>query len=324
VSRIRRVAAAHASSILLDRDACLAKAAEIIAEAGRRDVQLLCFPEVFCPGFPYWINLYPPGDQHGVHRRYVAESVDLDTDQLCPLREAARAARVEVVLGVSERQGSTIYNSQVFIGRDGEVVGRHRKLQPTYAERTLWGQGDGSTLSVFPMASGIVGGLICYEHMMNLARQALIAQGLEIHCASWPTFASTRGRGGAFDSMVETLMRAHALTGQCFVILAENPVSAQNLAAMEAELGPQSVVGTGGGFSAVYGPNGAALGGPHVGPEERLVVADIDLDDIGRAKVLVDTAGHYSRPEILRLVVDARPKRPLELIEADPRRADEL
>jgi predicted amidohydrolase len=318
VSRIRRVGAAHASSILLDRNACLAKACEIIAEAGRQNVQLLCFPEVFCPGFPYWINLYPPGDQHDIHRRYVAESVDLETDQLRPVLEAARAARVEVVLGISERQGGTIYNSQVFISSEGQMLGRHRKLQPTFAERMLWGQGDGSTLSVFPMASGIVGGLICYEHMMNLARQALIAQGLEIHCASWPTFATTHGRGTAFDTLVDTLMRAHALTGQCFVILAENPVSGQNLAIMEAELGPQHVVGTGGGFSAVYGPNGATLAGPHTGSDERLVVAEIDLDEIGRAKVLVDTAGHYARPEILRLIVDARPKRSVERIEIDP------
>lgn len=309
-----RVAAAHASSVLLDREASLAKARDIVLEAGRQGVRLVCFPEAFVPGFPYWINLYPPGRQHEVHHLYWRQSVDVSGADLAPVLEAAREARVNVVLGISERAGGTMYNSQVFVRDDGTILGTHRKLQPTFAERMLWGQGDGSTLRVFETPVGKIGGLICYEHMMNLARQALIAQGLEIHCASWPTFASARARGGTFDSTVETLMKAHALTGQCFVILAENPVTEQYLAAMEAVLGPQEGLAAGGGFSAIYGPNGACLSGPHTGPEERLVVAEIDLDAIARAKVLVDATGHYARPEILRLVVDAREQTGIEFV----------
>lgn len=301
------VAAAHTSSILLDRDASIAKACALIAEAGRSGVELLCFPETFAPGFPYWINLYPPGQQHGIHVRYLKQSVDIAAGDLAPVCEAAARARVIVVLGISERDGSTMYNSQVFIGADGQLLGKHRKLQPTFAERMLWGQGDGSTLSVFPTSVGRIGGLICYEHMMNLARQALIAQGMEVHCASWPTFASSAGRGSAYDVTVETVMRAHAITGQCFVIVAENPVTAQYLDAMHDALGPQEVLGTGGGYSAIYAPNGEIIAGPHTGSEERLVVAEIDLDAIARAKVLVDTAGHYARPGVLDLVINRRP-----------------
>ncbi|NNM71442.1 nitrilase-related carbon-nitrogen hydrolase [Enterovirga aerilata] len=308
------IAAAHGSSILLDRAGSLAKACDFIREAGRQGVRLLCFPEAFVPGFPYWINLYPPGRQHGVHHLYWQHSVDVPDGDLAPVLDAARMARVNVVLGISERAGGTMYNSQVFVAEDGTLLGRHRKLQPTFAERMLWGQGDGSTLRVFDMPVGKVGGLICYEHMMNLARQALIAQGLQIHCASWPTFASTRGRGGAFDATVETLMKAHALTGQCFVVLAENPVTGQYLDAMEAVLGPQQELVPGGGFSAIYGPNGTCLAGPHTGSEERLVAAEIDLDAIARAKVLVDAAGHYARPEILRLVVDGREQTGIDIL----------
>jgi predicted amidohydrolase len=309
-----RIAAAHASSVLLDKAASLAKACGLIAEAGRQGVRLLCFPEAFVPGFPYWINLYPPGQQHGIHHLYWHHSVDVAGGDLRPVLEAARVARVNVVLGISERAGGTMYNSQAFVAEDGTLLGLHRKLQPTFAERMLWGQGDGSTLKVFETPVGKVGGLICYEHMMNLARQALIAQGLQIHCASWPTFASTPGRGGAFDATVETLMKAHAITGQCFVILAENPVTEQYLDAMEAVLGPQGELAPGGGYSAIYGPNGACLSGSHTGPEERLVTAEIDLDAIARAKVLVDATGHYARPEILRLVVDAREQTGIEII----------
>jgi predicted amidohydrolase len=301
------VAAAHASSIMLDKDASLNKACAIIVEAGRAGVELLCFPETFVPGFPYWINLYPPAAQHDIYLRYLDQSADLSAGDLGGLCAAAQQARCNVVVGISERVGATMYNSQVFIDRQGAILGRHRKLQPTFAEKMVWSQGDGSTMKVQAMSVGRVGGLICYEHMLNLARQALIEQDMEIHCASWPTFAtSSQARNADYDARVEVLMRAHAITGQCFVIVAQNPVTQQNLAAMTQALGPQSVMEPGGGWSAVIAPDGSVLAGPHRGPDERLVIAEVDLDAILRTKVLADTAGHYARPEILSLTMDTR------------------
>ena len=301
------VAAAHVPSVMLDKAGCLAKACDLVAEAGRRGVELLCFPETFVPGFPYWINLYPPAAQHGIYVDYADQSVDLSGDELKPLLEAAGAARCNVVMGLSERVGGTMYNTQVFIGADATMLGKHRKLQPTYAERMIWSQGDGATLEVHQMDVGRVGGLICYEHMLNLARQALIEQDMQIHCASWPTFASSRNaRAAVYDQSVEVLMRAHAITGQCFVVVAQNPVTQQNIDAIEATMGPQSVLDTGGGWSAIIGPTGEFVAGPHTGPEEKLVVAEIDFEAIRRAKVLADTAGHYSRPEVLSMTVDPR------------------
>ena len=308
MNRTITVAAAHSSSLLLDREGSIAKACSLIEEAGRQGVELLLFPEVYVPGFPYWINLYPPGEQHATQVRYANASVTLGSDQLSPVLQAAAKARTVVVLGISERLGGTIYNSQVFIDADGTIAGVHRKIQLTYAERFLWGQGDGATLGGIDCAAGRIGGLICYEHMMNLARQALIDDRIAIHCASWPSFSSTRGRGEAFDQLVDTLMRAHAITGQLFVVMAQNPVTAGMLATIEHHLGPQQVIQPGGGMSAIYAPDGRQLA-VHTGPDERLLVASIDLSAIDRAKVLVDSAGHYAQPEILSLRRDRTPWR---------------
>lgn len=312
-----KLAAAHAASILLDKEASIAKACELIAAAGREGVTLLCFPETFVPGFPYWINLYPPGDQHGIHLDYLSQSVDLVGADLDPVCRAAASANVTVVLGISERDGATMYNTQVFIAADGAVLGKHRKLQPTFAERMLWGQGDGSTLDVFETPAGRVGGLICYEHMMNLARQALIDQRMQVHCASWPTFSTLVGRGANYDMTVDAIMRSHAITGQCFVVVAQNPVTPQYLDVMESRMGPQAVLQAGGGSSTIYGPNGVVLAGPLTGLDEGLVMAEVDLDHILRAKVLADTAGHYARPEILHLTVDRRTKKNMHEVGGD-------
>jgi predicted amidohydrolase len=312
------VAAVHAAPEFLDREASIAKAAEWIGKAAERGARLVVFPEVFVPGFPYWINLYPPIVQPGLHARYAAASVDLSGSQLAPVRAAACAAGSVVVLGVSEVDGGTLYNTQVFIDERGEIIGRHRKLQPTFAERTVWGQGDGSTLKVWDTSVGRLGGLVCWEHTMNLARHALIGQGEQIHASSWPGLSTLVGFREVFDPQVEAMTRNHALTGQCFVVVAQSPVTQQMLDVMSEALGPQDFLTTGGGWSAIIHPMTPYLAGPHTGSDEELLVADIDLDEIPGVKVFVDATGHYSRSEVLRLVVDDEAKSPVVRTSADP------
>ena len=319
MARVHKVGAAHAAPIFMDKAGCVAKACDLIEAAGRDGVELLVFPEVFVPGFPYWINLYAPALQKSAIARYHDMSLEADGPELALVREACGRAGVAAVLGFSERsrRGRTCYNSQAYIDRDGTLLGVHRKLQPTSAERTVWGQGDGSTLKVFDAAIGRLGGLICWEHTMNLARQALVVQGIEIHAASWPSLSGLRGFEEIFDVQVESLMRAHCLSGQCFVITAESPTSPEAIAWMEREIGPQSLMAAGGGWSAVHHPFCRALAGPHTGPEERIVAAEIDLGDLRLAKVSVCGAGHYARSEILSLVVDDRPKPPVRWLSQD-------
>lgn len=310
MARTHRVGAAHAAPVFMDAAGSVAKACQLIETAGREGVELLVFPEVFVPGFPYWINLYPPALQKSAIARYHDQSLEADGPELAAVRQASARAGVAAVLGFSERSrgGRTCYNSQAYIDRDGTLLGIHRKLQPTSAERTVWGQGDGSTLKVWDAAIGRLGGLICWEHTMNLARQTLVVQGIEIHAASWPSLSGLRGFEEIFDVQVESLMRAHALSGQCFVITAEAPTSPEAIGWMEREIGPQSLMAAGGGRSAIFHPFCRTLAGPHGGADERIVAADIDLDDLRLAKVSVCGAGHYARSEVLSLVVDDRPK----------------
>ncbi|MDO9352382.1 MAG: carbon-nitrogen hydrolase family protein [Solirubrobacteraceae bacterium] len=305
-----KVAAVHATPELLDAEASVEKACGLIAEAGRAGVDLAVFPEVFVPGFPYWINLYPPAKQFPMHAQYRAASIEVPgplTDRLC---EAAREAEVNVVIGVSERDGGTLFNTQVHIDETGTLLGKHRKLQPTYAERYVWGQGDASTLSVFDTRLGRVGGLICWEHTMNLARQALIVDGEQIHAASWPGLGSQHGMEASFDVQVEAMCRTHAMTGACFVVVAQNPLTQGMVDRIEADLGPQDGMSAGAGWSAILDPQGMIVAGPHTGAEETLLTAEVDLAEIDGAHALLDGRGHFSRSEILRLWVDREPKTP--------------
>lgn len=303
-----RLAAAHAAPVYLDVAATVDKAVALIEEAGSRDVDVLVFPEVFVPGFPYWINCYPPLIQAGLHVQYGQASVTVPGPEMDRVCVAARAAGVMVVIGVNEREGGTLYNTQVFISSSGQLLGKHRKLQPTFAERTVWGQGDASTLSTWQTDAGVVGGLVCWEHTMNLARHALIGQGEQIHAGSWPGLSTLAGFTETFDDQVEAMSRSHAITGQCFVVVASSPVTEQMLDTMTQALGPQEFLTTGGGWSAIIAPDTSYLANPHTGGEERLLVADGDLGQILGLKVFVDAVGHYSRRELLHLVVDASVK----------------
>ncbi|MFT7286862.1 MAG: nitrilase [Halieaceae bacterium] len=310
MARMVKLAAAHVAPVFMDPMASAEKAVAWIAKAGEDGVDLLVFPEVFLPGFPYWINCYPPLIQSDINTRYQRASVTVDGPEVALLVEASRAAGVSVVMGASERrvEGRTCHNSAIFIAPDDGVVGVHRKLQPTYAERYIWGQGDGSTLIAPDMPVGRVSALCCWEHTMNLARQSMIELQAEIHAGLWPSLSTMAGFDAIADLQIEAMMRNHALTGGCFVVAASSPVGDDVLEFLEKELGPQEFLTAGGGWSAIIHPFAANVAGPHTGSEERLLAAEVDLDEIHGAKQWLDGTGHYARPEILKMVVDRRPK----------------
>lgn len=248
--------------------------------------------------------------QSGALIQYGEESVTLDGDEIKQIRAACRAAGVTINLGISERVsgGYTLFNSQVTIDSDGTFLGVHRKLQPTYVERLVWAQGGGYTLRNFKTSAGYnLGGLACWEHVMNGARQALILDNEHIHAGAWPALSTMAGFEPVADAQIEALMKAHALTGQVFVITASNYVDEACLEWMEKNLGPQDLVKQGGGWSSVLHPFSSFLAGPVTGAEEKLVSAEVDLSEIKFVKVWVDAAGHYKRPEVLEFNVNRAP-----------------
>lgn len=264
--------------------------------------------------YQYWIECYAPLKQVDALAQYAEQSVVVeDGDEIKRISAACRSAKVAISLGISERmyQGYTLFNSQVNINSDGEVLGTHRKLQPTYAERLVWAQGGGHTLRTYQVTSGNqsynLGGLCCWENTMNGARQALISQNQHIHAGAWPALSVMSGFEGVADAQIEALMKTHALTAQVFVVTASNYVDDACIQWMEENLGPQDLIKIGGGWSAVIHPWCAFLAGPHTGSEEKLIVAEADLSQLKSVKVWIDGAGHYQRPEVLQFSVDKRP-----------------
>ncbi|MBI2994827.1 MAG: carbon-nitrogen hydrolase family protein [Gammaproteobacteria bacterium] len=303
------VAAVHAASSFLDRDAGVGKTCRLIAEAATKGARLVVFPETFIPGYPFWIWTHTPSMGGKFFLELVANSVTIGSEATERIGATAREAGVHVVVGVSERDGGTLYNTLLYFSDNGSIIGRHRKLQPTVVERTVWGRGDGSDLRIVETPLGKLGGLICWEHSMDLARYALTSQGEQIHIAAWPAISalSHDPSSALFDDLTEAAARHHAAAGQCFVINAQSCIDAATIDRLGLKGRPE-MIREGGGWSAIIGPTGRIIAGPHR-DTETILVAEIDFAEIAMFKYVSDSAGHYARPDVLRLAVNYEPQR---------------
>jgi nitrilase len=298
-----------------DPRGALACIRERAAEAASRGARLVLFPEAFVGGYPWGLRFgtavggrSPAGK--GIFRRYWESAIPLPGPESDALGEVARDAGVHLVVGVMERlpgRGSTLYCTLAYWGPDGALLGTHRKLKPTAAERLIWGEGDGSTLPVFPTPFGRMGGLICWENYMPLARMALYGKGVEIYLA--PT-ADARDRWQA-------TLRHIAVEGRCFVLgcnqyvtrahypaaLLDDPEVGEavrgELAAWPEEFCP--------GGSVIVAPDGEVLAGPLLG-REGMLVAELDLSLLAEQRLEFDAVGHYARPDVFRLEVNEDPQ----------------
>jgi nitrilase len=301
-----RAAVIQAAPVVFDREQTLEKVRALTADAARRGARLLVFPEAFVSGYPRGLDFgsrvgsrTPEGRED--FRRYWESAVDIPGPATDFLANVARENAVELVIGVIERDGGTLYCTAAFFGPEGTVRGKHRKLMPTAAERLVWGFGDGSTLPVFETPIGRIGAVICWENYMPLLRMHMFAQGIQLYCA--PT-ADDR------ETWIPT-MRHIAIEGRCFVLscnqFARRGDYPDDYAAIQGD-DPQVVMSRGG--SCLVDPFGRLLAGPDY-EGETILVADLDLDEIPRGKYDLDVVGHYARPDVFQLLVDDRPKPPV-------------
>ena len=306
-----KVAVVQAAPVLFNREATVETAYRLIDEAAEQDAQLILFPEGFIPAYPRGLSfgtVVGSRSEEGrrTWERYRANAIDVPGHETGILGKAARKAKAYLAIGVIECDTQfsrgTLYCTLLYFGPDGRLLGKHRKLKPTASERLIWGEGDGSTLTVLDTGIGKIGGLICWENLMPMARMVMYSKGVELYLA--PT-------ADARDTWLSTL-RHIACEGRCFVLGCNQFVTKDmypaDLEGIEDLNGQPEVLCRGG--SAVVSPFGKVLAGPLYDRED-ILFADLDMTEIARGKFDFDVVGHYARPDVFQLIVNERPAPPV-------------
>lgn len=314
-----RAAAVQAAPVFLDTAATIDKAVSLIEEAAGNGATLIVFPEVFVPGYPYWNWTMTPVQGSPWFEKLVRASIEIPGPELAKVQNAAKQANATVVLGVNERHPlspATLYNSIVFIGPDGSILGVHRKLVPTWAEKLTWAGGDGSSLRVYDTPIGRLGGLACGENTNTLARFALLAQGEQVHTANYIALPTAP----ADYDMVEAIKvrsAAHSFEGKVFSVVACAAITPEIVDAVAHDDESRAMLERKhSAFSGIFGPDGRLLTEPLI-DAEGIVYADIDLGRTIQPKQMHDITGGYNRFDIFELRVNRRTHDRLVFVDSD-------
>jgi nitrilase len=303
-----KIGAVQAAPAFLDKAAGVEKTIAFMEQAALDDVRLLAFPELWLPGYPNWLWLAPPLASLNMVPGYDAQTLSADGPELQQIAAAARRLGINVVLGMAEKDGGSLYMAQAMITDLGTIAVR-RKLKPTSAERTLFGEGDGSDLVVQDMGGVRVGALNCWEQIQPLIKQSLFSMGEQVHVGSWPSFTLDPEMAHAMGAKAtDAINMVYAIEGQCFVAASTFIMTEEIRHASCFVPGMENYLNLGGGNSAIYAPDGRRISLPLAPDEEGIAVAECDLSMITVAKTIADPSGHYGRPDVLSLHLDAAQK----------------
>jgi len=287
------------------------KVVDLIAEAAGHGAELVAFPETFVPGYPWQLWLDSPAANMGLVPGYYASSPTVDSPQLGRVGAAARKHETSVVLGYSERSDGSLYMGQATFDPSGTLRKARRKLKPTHVERSMFGEGDGSDLDVVDLGYGKVGALCCWEHLQPLTKYAMFSMHEDIHVAAWPSFSIYRGAAQALSAEVNNAAsRMYAVEGQAFVVAPCALVGPDGRELFCDTDTKRALLGEGGGFARIYGPEGSELATPLAEDAEGILYADCDPALQAIAKSAADPVGHYSRPDVTRLLLDRTGRAP--------------
>lgn len=307
-----KAAVVQAAPVFMDLDASIDKALVLIERASQEGAKLVAFSETWFPGYPWWIWLAPAAHNVQYFQRYHENSLVVGSEQFQRIADAARENSIYVSCGASERDYGSLFMAQFLFSDKGELIQARRKLKPTHMERTIFGDGDGSDFGVFETDIGRIGQLCCWEHLQPLSKYAMYSMHEQVHIAAWPSFSTYPQ---AYSLGVEANMaasRVYALEGQCFV-LAPTAIVDQAMYDILVDTSEKAeLIGLGGGHAQIFGPDGQAMCENLPENEEGLLFAEIDLGNIAIAKSFIDPVGHYSRPDVLRLMINKAPQQQVE------------
>lgn len=305
-----KAACVQAAPVFLNLEATVSKAERLIAEAAAAGARLIAFPETWIPGFPWFIFLDAPIWGMQFIERYHGNSLVVQSPEMERLCTAARVHRIHVAMGYSEREKGSLYMGQCLIDDTGKLRFTRRKLKPTHVERSIFGEGDGSDFQVAETELGHIGALCCWEHLQPLSRFVMFSLHEQVHVAAWPSFSLYQGRAYAFGPEISmAASQMYAVEGQCYVLASSAVISQEMIDLLcdtpeKARLLNPRTGGPGGGHSMIFGPDGQPLCAALPEDAEGILYAELDLGKIALAKAAADPVGHYSRPDVVRVMVN--------------------
>lgn len=312
-----KAAAVQASPVFLNADATADKSCSLIAEAAKNGAALVAFPEVFIAGYPYWNWIMSPVQGSKWYEKLYKNSVGADGPEVAKICKSAFENQCHVVIGINERGRSfgEIYNTNLIINDKGKIIGKHRKLVPTWAEKLTWTGGDGSSLKVYDTEIGPIGTLACGENTNTLARFTLLAQGELIHIANYISLPVAPPDYNMAEA-IKIRAAAHSFEGKLFTIVSCSTISKEIMVAMKDDVpnAEELLTRKDSAFSGIIGPTGAVIGQPLI-DDEGIVYADIDLEKCIQPKQMHDILGHYNRFDIFDLRVNISPKKSITFVD---------